>query len=324
MPATAKKTAKVRRSEVLQRNAAVGAMTSAVEEAILETALPKGFEESLNTNEGFYSLVHTYYKLQKARMQFQNANGAMERTAKGHVEKGIISEEEFELIQMDKAAIGEFYSRTLLTSEKAIVKVIRKWLPTKDIYGKFLHDVRGIGPILAAAIISTVERHSETYGTGIEKYANISKLWSAWGVGVYDGERQRRVSGKKVNYDPFMKTICWKIGESFVKSGGYYREQYDRFRKQEDEKNPDKQKLPAKLKKELESDDHKVRAKALKEADKYEGLFPAHKHERAKRKTVKLFLADLWMKWRELEGLPVTDPYIIAKSDDHNTLYRHP
>jgi len=37
-----------------------------------------------------------------------------------------------------------------------------------------------------------------------------------------------------------------------------------------------------------------------------------HLDFRAKRKTAKLFLSHLWAKWREFEGLPVSEPYVQA------------
>ena len=36
-----------------------------------------------------------------------------------------------------------------------------------------------------------------------------------------------------------------------------------------------------------------------------------HVHNQAMRKMVKLFLACLWLTWREAEGLPVAKPYAI-------------
>ncbi len=33
----------------------------------------------------------------------------------------------------------------------------------------------------------------------------------------------------------------------------------------------------------------------------------------ARQKAAKLFLSHLWVVWREAEGLPTTDPYVIAK-----------
>ncbi len=45
-----------------------------------------------------------------------------------------------------------------------------------------------------------------------------------------------------------------------------------------------------------------------------EGIISAgHVHNQALRKMIKLFLACLWLKWREAEGLPVTKPYAIDK-----------
>lgn len=38
----------------------------------------------------------------------------------------------------------------------------------------------------------------------------------------------------------------------------------------------------------------------------------AHRHNRALRSTKKLILQHLWLKWRELQGLPVSDPYVFA------------
>lgn len=38
-----------------------------------------------------------------------------------------------------------------------------------------------------------------------------------------------------------------------------------------------------------------------------------HIHNMAQRKTVKIFLSHLWAVWRELDGLDVTKPWIIAQ-----------
>lgn len=38
-----------------------------------------------------------------------------------------------------------------------------------------------------------------------------------------------------------------------------------------------------------------------------------HRHMMAKRYMIKMFLQDLWVVWRGLEGLPVSDPYPVAK-----------
>lgn len=43
------------------------------------------------------------------------------------------------------------------------------------------------------------------------------------------------------------------------------------------------------------------------------GKTAAHKHMMAKRYCIKMFLADMWVAWRELEGLPVSQPYAVEK-----------
>lgn len=53
-----------------------------------------------------------------------------------------------------------------------------------------------------------------------------------------------------------------------------------------------------------------------KEGKKYEPagvISEGHVHNQAVRKMIKLFLACLWLVWREAEGLPATKPYAIDK-----------
>lgn len=54
----------------------------------------------------------------------------------------------------------------------------------------------------------------------------------------------------------------------------------------------------------------------MKDDKRYEPegvISEGHVHERALRKMVKLFLACLWLVWRQMEGLPITKPYAIDK-----------
>ena len=45
----------------------------------------------------------------------------------------------------------------------------------------------------------------------------------------------------------------------------------------------------------------------------YDNIRPAAKHAMATRYMIKQFLRDLWVTWRQLEGLPVDEPYEVAK-----------
>lgn len=47
------------------------------------------------------------------------------------------------------------------------------------------------------------------------------------------------------------------------------------------------------------------------------GCSEGHVKAQARILTVKRFLADMWVIWREQENLPVTEPYIIAQGNGH-------
>ena len=205
-------------------------------------------------------LVETYYDIQKLRIMTGNR---IERYSN--------------LFKIDPkllGSVGETHlDRYQLALEKAIVKELKQELPNYKIYA-WLRIQKGIGPILSAGLISWIG--------DISRFSNISKLCAY--AGQAPGQKRKR--GEKSNWNTSLKTHCWKIGESFVKSKGYYREKYLEFKADDKRKHPEEVKDGAKT------------------------LYTkGHIHMRAKRKTTKLFLSLLWAKWRELEGLPVTNPY---------------
>lgn len=46
---------------------------------------------------------------------------------------------------------------------------------------------------------------------------------------------------------------------------------------------------------------------------KWKDTSDGHRHAAARRYMAKMFLTDLWVCWRMLEGLPITEPYAVAK-----------
>ena len=112
-----------------------------------------------------------------------------------------------------------------------------------------------------------------------------------------------------------LKTLCWKLGESFVKVSGFDDALYGRLyreRKLEEAARNDagefEQQAQAKL--ETMNIGKSTEAYAWYAAGK---LPPAHVHARAKRWTVKVFLDHLYRRWHGLEKphLPLPRPWII-------------
>jgi len=172
----------------------------------------------------------------------------------------------------DTNPLEDYYER-FHAIEKDIAKYISGSIRKHSMAG-WLKKVKGIGPILSAALLSTIDIGRAEHASSVWKYAGLAP-------------GQKRTRGTKIDYNPFLKTICWKIGESFVKTKGEYRKIYDTSkefyqRKFPEEKTEGKRKLYTK----------------------------GHIHAMAKRRTVKLFLAHFWAEWRKVEGLPVSEPFM--------------
>ena len=238
-------------------------------------------------------LVTTYYGIQKTRIGMGNR-------ISGIVKEYGETENTAKLLDV----FGE--SEKI---EKAVLKHVKPLLREYRIYTDWLIKVRGIGPVLAAGFISGIKTPA--------RFENISKLWRYCGYAVIDGETESRKRGDKLSYSPFLKTMGWKAGESFVKIRGFYREAYEQFRSDEERKNEEGIIKPVEIAAGFVlKDDGEILTKAKIEKLKKEGISEvevgmtnAHIYARAKRKTVKLFLAHLWQVWREIEELPVTKPY---------------
>jgi len=267
--------------------------------------IPKSTAEKLAVLK---QLVSTYYGVQKVRVGMGN------RIA------GIVKE--YGETEYTNRLVDVF--ETSEEIEKSIMKHVRPILKEFPIYSMWLRHVKGIGDVLAAGLISGIKTPA--------RFENISKLWKYCGYHVENGRAPRRTAGSKVSWSPFMKTLCWKVGESFVKTKGYYRLAYETFRKDEERKSEEGMVKPIddavgfiakdeevinviSKSKQTESEPAfltKSKVDMLKKKGITEirvGMTKSHVFARAKRKTVKLFLAHLWQVWREIEDLPVTEPY---------------
>jgi hypothetical protein len=139
---------------------------------------------------------------------------------------------------------------------------------------------------------------------GIGAFDTVSKYWAWWGLDVRDGHAPKRVKGENIDWNPKMRMLSWKIAKQFVMQGDRYRMIYDA------------EKLRLTAERMGENGElfcpHLAECQAkLKKRDK--PACKGHIDAMAKRKAVKLFLSHLYVKWRELEGLPTRPPYVIEK-----------
>lgn len=110
--------------------------------------------------------------------------------------------------------------------------------------------------------------------TDIERLSTVSAMWAHCGVGLYpDGTRQRKRKGAQLDYDAHLQSNCVILGESLLRAKDSY---YDFY---------------------------------LDEKKKWPGLTDSHRHNRAFRHMIKLFLSHFWEQWRINLGLPAPEPY---------------
>jgi len=165
-------------------------------------------------------------------------------------------------------------SRILEDSIKSALDAYSK----ADVLGEWARSVKGIGPVTAAGLLAHID---------LEKAPTVGHIWRFAGLDptVKWNKKQKRP------WNAALKTLCWKIGESFVKQVNREDAVYARFyaeRKAQEEENNLLGKYADQAAKGAE--------RVGKDTDAYKfysvgKLPPAHIHARAKRYAVKLFLS---------------------------------
>lgn len=138
---------------------------------------------------------------------------------------------------------------------------------------------------------------------GISEFATVSKMWAWSGLHVVAGKAPKKVKNEEANWSHHMRVVAWKTAKQFVMQGASYRGVYDKYKER-----ITKERMPlgkCHLFEECKSKLVKVKNPSCK----------GHIDNMAMRYAVKRFLSHMWLKWRELEGLPVTEPYVFAKLD---------
>ena len=243
-------------------------------------------EHTLSTGEARF-LVDSYYTMQEGRIRAANQIRALANSGEPHD-----------------------VLRWLATENRVLEECIKLAL---DLYsgdhpiGKRMRTVIGIGPVIAAGLLAHIDITRAQTAGAIWRYAGLDPT-SEW------------KKGQKRPFNASLKTLCWKLGESFVKVSGNEKSMYGRLYKERKELEVAKN----------EAGDFADQAKAKlarynisKTTDAYKayssGKLPrAHLHARAKRVAVKMFLSHLHEIWYEMEtGEKAPVPYIFTFS--HHT-----
>lgn len=162
------------------------------------------------------------------------------------------------------------------------------------IYVHFLKGVRGVGPAMAGVIISEIDITKAKYPSSLWAYAGLDVASNGAGRSrkkehlverAYTDREGNPATRVGITFNPFLKTkLLGVLASSFLRcKDSPYADVYRNYK-------------------------HR-----LEGHEKYKDVSKGHRHNMSMRYAVKRFLVDLYAKWREIEGLPVSKEYHEAK-----------
>lgn len=257
-------------------------------------------------------LVKALYDCQEERIRYGNRLQNLE-------DNGRIS-------QTNKENLEAITGKRMRGMESDVKKIVKKEVQKYQIWQEWLKDVKGVGEPLVAVLIKNIlnktqAEYEDPYGgyywgpdpskfnetnreellkkqegtptgvvrTGVICFPSRSSLHAYAGLHVVDGKAAKRKTGQPANWNTFLKTKAFLLGDCIVKNGLSYRAVYDYYRHREGEK----------------------------------GLKAGHAHNRAMRHTIKIFLSHFWTVARLLEGLAVEAPFPMKNPEVLPPNFRH-
>lgn len=235
---------------------------------------------TLSDDEARY-LVDGYYIIQESRKRFDNQVNAM---------------------MMEPHSLIKWFADQTDAIEGQIKRALDKYSDGKAI-GKWMKSQHGIGPVIAAGLLAHIDIHKAVTAGHIWRFAGLdpTQVWN---------------KGEKRPWNASLKTLCWKIGQSFMKFSGDEKCFYGRIYKDRKAYEVNRN----------ESGGNKEAAAAILLAKKFNKSTEAFKHlsggklppaqidARARRYAVKIFISHLQQVWYFIEnGEMPPKPYAINK-----------
>lgn len=215
--------------------------------------------KTLTATEARY-LVDTYYAMQGNRIRASNQIRSMEQSKEPHATLTWVNDQAELLERNIKSALDVYGDAHTV--------------------GLWSKSIKGIGPVISAGLIAHID---------ITRAPTAGHIWRFAGMDpTVTWEK-----GQKRPWNASLKTLIWKIGESFVKVSGYDddiygkiymgRKAYEIVNNEEGQYKGQAEAKLAKFRIGKDTDARKAYEKGF--------LPPAHIHARAKRYAAKLFLS---------------------------------
>lgn len=186
----------------------------------------------------------------------------------------------------------------LLQSEADAIKVLAMEVEKHPMWDGFFKDVRGCGPVMAGICLAYFDISKARHCSSVWKYAGLDVVYNgekdSWeGRGRSHCEEREYIdkdgnaaTRRGLTYNPFVKTkLVGVLTSCFIRSAP--DDKYNKIRI-----------------------DYLNRLQNRPDCKEHTKL---HLTRMANRYMIKMFLRDMWVCWRTLEGYPVDEPYEVAK-----------
>ena len=188
--------------------------------------------------------------------------------------------------------------------EKEFAKDIKEVVESTDEWKLFLKDVKGVGPALAAVLISEIDITKANTVSAIWQYAGLNPQKTVYGRVKKEGKvvttdtlirGDKLVKGYLAPYNQFLKSkLMGVLATSFIKcKSPYAKFYYDN-------------------KTRLETSTRVTRITGEKEV-MWKDTTASHRDLASKRFMIQMFLVDYYKAVRQMHGLPVRDTYAEEK-----------
>lgn len=236
------------------------------------------------TDEQARYLVDTYYQMQRYRITANNQCRILDTVPEN---------EPHEMLTL--------FSENFATIERNIKSCLEVYAASKPI-GKWMLSICGIGPVITAGIMANIDISKVETAGAIQRFAGL------------DPTLPPNKKGEKRKYNSRLKVLCWKIGESFLKTCNRDDDFYGKYFKIRKDYETKKDANGDYAKQAIKIPTEKTFTKKDVEETYLSGHLPkGHILSRSKRYAVKLFLSHLFTVWYELDrGLEPPKPFEIA------------
>lgn len=241
----------------------------------------------LTRSEARY-LVDTYYQIQQYRIEAANQTRAGTES-------------------VEPAAFVDWLSTLFHRLEGSIKSALDAYTNEQTV-GRWARSIVGVGPVLSAGLLAHIDI---THGGGIK---TAGQIWRFCGL----DPTSKWSKGEKRPWNAKLRTICFNLGESFIKQqnreGAIYGPIYAQRKQLEIARNDAGENAAAAA---MALQNRNFRKDTVARRHYEQGkLPPAHVHARARRYAVKLFLAGYHeIAYFSQYGVIPPKPYVFTREE---------